>query len=59
MPDDNSTSGVSAAQIRAQCDWILASEGISRCGRQSTFFEYIVNATLEGHAGRLKKNLGY
>jgi TolB-like protein len=55
MPDDHSTSGVSAAQVRTQCDRILASKGFLRSGRQSAFLEYVVNATLEGHADRLKE----
>ena len=55
MPDDNSIPDVSAAQVRAQCDRILASKGFSRSGRQRAFLEYVVNATLEGHADRLKE----
>lgn len=55
MPEHHSSSNVTAAQVRAQCDRILASKGFSRSQRQSTFLKYVVEAELEGQADRLKE----
>ena len=55
MPDNHSTSGVTAAQVRAQCDLILTSKGFSRSVRQKAFLKYVVNAALEGRTDRLKE----
>ena len=55
MPKNHSISDITPAQVRAQCDRILASKGFSGSRRQSTFLEYVVNTTLEGQADRLKE----
>ena len=51
----HSSSEVTAVQVRAQRDRILASKGFARSGRQSAFLEFVVNAALEGRADRLKE----
>ena len=55
MLKNHSISDITPAQVRAQCDRILASKGFSGSRRQSTFLEYVVNTTLEGQADRLKE----
>lgn len=55
MPADHSSSEATAAQVHAQRDRILASNGFVRSGRQSAFLNYVVNAALEGRADRLKE----
>ena len=55
MPARQTSSEPSAAQIRAQCERILASEGFVRSERQRAFLEFIVTAALEGRADRLKE----
>lgn len=55
MSANHSTSEITAAQVRAQCDRILASKGFSGSKRQSAFLNYVVNATLEGKVDKLKE----
>ncbi len=55
MPKKFSESGLTAAQVRTHCARILASAGFLRSKRQCAFLEYVINASLQGHADRLKE----
>ena len=55
MPMNRSDPEITAAQIRAQRDRILASRVFSRSKRQSAFLDHVINAALEGQTDRLKE----
>lgn len=56
MATYQSDSGITAKQIRAQRDRILASETFSLSRRQSAFLKHVINAALEGEADKLKES---
>ena len=55
MSAHHSASEPTAAQVRVQRDRILASKVFSLSKRQSAFLDYVIKASLEGRADRLKE----
>ncbi len=55
MPTHQPLSKATVAQVRAQCDRILASRVFALAKRHSAFLNYVVNAKLEGRADQLKE----
>jgi hypothetical protein len=56
-PHLESALGVSAGQVRAQLERILASDLFTRSERLSNFLHYIVDRTLEGNGHTLKEQV--
>ena len=55
MPTPRSDIEIRPAQIRAQCDRILASRVFALSKRQSAFLDYVVDAALDGRKNKLKE----